>query len=461
MTPKMKQQGRTAVLILSLTALLLAASILLPLLSLFRSEKLAVFADNSTGGSAESDRITQDDIDKIQDELAALEEEQKRLEAELEATKESVGQEAARILTYEALITNYKKEIYATEEIISAYDSLIVLKNKELTNKQTEYSRMVISYKDKLRFTHEMNIFTTLQMVFSAESFSDFLTSSIRFGDILDHTNTIMAKLEECALEIEQTLLELDSAKNEKQTFVASLTATKAHTEALLEEAEREKKMLEDESEAIKTLIEYYHAQHQQTDNALTQLLKDYAEQIRKEEEEQQKKEEEEREEQERLEQLKWLWPLEEKNVYITSTFGGRIHPVHNKPLHHSGIDVAGKSSGIIAGDDIFAAREGTVIIAGYGAGYGNYVVIDHGDDENGKRLTTVYAHCTTLFVKKGQKVKRGDVVGSVGMTGTATGYHLHFEIRLDGDKVDPLDYSYIFKTGEIPVLATKFVKYR
>ena len=129
--------------------------------------------------------------------------------------------------------------------------------------------------------------------------------------------------------------------------------------------------------------------------------------------------------------------------------------------MNHNGIDVAGRKSGEIAGDNIYAAREGTVIISGYGSGYGNYVVIDHGDDENGQRITSVYAHCTELFVKKGDKVKRGDVVGSVGMTGTATGYHLHFEIRVDGEKVDPLNYSYIFERGQEPIPALSFVKYR
>ena len=460
MMPTMKKNERATALILSFLALLLATSLLIPMTALLVDYSVPAAAVK-TESSQESDRITQDDIDKIQDQLAQLGKEQLRLEEELKLAKENASQKAALILSYEALITNYKKEIYATEEIISAYNSLISLKSKELSTKQQEYSRMVISYKDKLRFTHEMNIFTTLQMVFSAESFSDFLTSSIRFGDILDHTNTIMEKLEKCALEIEETLAALDTAKSEKETFVYNLTQTKSNTEVLLLEAEQEKKMLEDEAEATKVLIEYYHSLQQQTDAELTQLLKDYAEQIRREEEEQAKKEEEEREERERLEQLKWLWPLEKKNVYITSTFGGRIHPVHNRPLNHNGIDIAGKSSGIIAGDDIYAAREGTVIIAGYGAGYGNYVVIDHGDDKNGNRITSVYAHCTDLYVKKGQKVKRGDRVGSVGMTGTATGYHLHFEIRVDGEKVDPLDYSYIFAYGEEPVNALDFVIFR
>ncbi|MBE6673422.1 MAG: hypothetical protein E7599_07915 [Ruminococcaceae bacterium] len=464
-------KGTISVLIATLAALLLTATVLIGTVGML-SSTFSVKADKENNTDSEEDRITQGDIDKIQSELEALGKEQLRLENELAAAKENSAQKAALILSYEALITNYKKEIYVTQEIISAYDSLITLKSRELSDKQTEYSRMVISYKDKLRFTHETSVFTTLQMVFSAESFSDFLTSSIRFGDILDHTNTIMAKLEACALEIEETLSELNTVKSEKTVYVASLNDKKFKTETLLAEAEQEKKLLDDEAEATRVLLEYYEAQHKKTDEELTQLLKDYAEQIRREEEKAEQdrleKEEQEKLEKERAEQKKWLWPLDPyykngdaRNIYITSTFGGRIHPVHNKPMNHSGVDIAGRSSGIIAGDNIYAARAGTVIIAGYGAGYGNYVVIDHGDDENGKRLTSVYAHCTTLFVEKGDKIARGTKVGSVGMTGTATGYHLHFEIRVDGEKTDPLDYSYIFKTGETPVPAEKFIKFR
>lgn len=471
-------KGTLPVLAISLVAFILTFSLLAGTFTALLPA-VSVGADKAEESTSESDRITEDDIDKIQNELSQLANEQKRLEQELAQAKENASQKAALIRSYESLIINYKKEIFATEEIISAYDGIILLKNRELTQKQTEYSRMVVSYKDKLRFTHETSVFTTLQMVFSANSFSEFLTSSIRFGDILDHTNTIMAKLEACAKEIEQTIAELDEVKSEKEIFVLELSKRKAKTEALLLEAEAEKKQLDDEAEATKALIEYYHILQQQTDEELTQLIKDYNEQIRREEEEKKRQEEEEQkkqeeeekrkeEEEKRKEELKWLWPLDpydkdgnSKNVYITSTFGGRIHPVHNKPMNHNGIDVAGRYSGVIQGDNIYAAREGTVIIAGYGAGYGNYVVVDHGDNEKGQRLTTVYAHCTELYVKKGDKIERGDRLGSVGMTGTATGYHLHFEIRVDGEKTDPLDYSYIFKRGETPVPAMNFIKFR
>lgn len=97
----------------------------------------------------------------------------------------------------------------------------------------------------------------------------------------------------------------------------------------------------------------------------------------------------------------------------------------------HSGLDIGGAS-----GQPIFAAKEGTVILAGWNGGYGNTVVIDHGGG-----ITTLYAHQLQLNVSKGQTVGRGDIIGQVGSTGLSTGPHLHFEVRLNGTPIDPLAF--------------------
>ena len=409
-------------------ALILTLALLLVTLGAFVPAIPSAFAD--------SDRITQEDIDKMQDKLDQLAKEQERLNQQLEEAKQVANQKAALITSYESVIANYQKDIAATEELIEAYASLINLKTKELNQKQEEYSRMLRSYKDKLRFTREAGHFSYLQMVFSARNFSEFLSSLFRFGDILDHTNKIMEKLEACAVEIEQMLLELNEAKTEQDNKMLTLASKKAEAEVKMAEAEEEKRQLDDDKAALETLIKYYEEQQKKADEQLTQLLKDYQSQIEREKE------------------AKMLWPLDSHNVYVTSTFGGRIHPVYNKPMNHSGVDLAGPKSGSIAGENIYATLAGVVIISGWGSGYGNYVVIDHGGG-----LTSVYAHCSKLLVKKGQKVKKGDVIALVGSTGTSTGYHLHFELRQNGEKMDPLDFSYLYKDNYLS--AEKIVKYR
>ncbi|MDE7230814.1 MAG: peptidoglycan DD-metalloendopeptidase family protein [Oscillospiraceae bacterium] len=143
-----------------------------------------------------------------------------------------------------------------------------------------------------------------------------------------------------------------------------------------------------------------------------------------------------------------FLWPVGKAYQKITTKFG--YDPWRGG--QHRAIDITGNTPGAIGGTKIYAAQSGTVITASAtcshnygkssyhscGYGYGNYIVIDHG---NG--VTTLYAHCASLNVKKGQKVTKGETIGIVGTTGWSTGYHLHFEIRKNNTPVDPLTYSY------------------
>lgn len=115
----------------------------------------------------------------------------------------------------------------------------------------------------------------------------------------------------------------------------------------------------------------------------------------------------------------------------ISSSFGWRMHPILGYQKFHSGMDF-----GADYGSTIRAADRGTVIFAGWYGGYGNAVIIDHG---NG--ITTLYGHSSELYVAEGQSVERGQAIAAIGSTGLSTGPHLHFEVRKDGEPVDPAAY--------------------
>ena len=125
-----------------------------------------------------------------------------------------------------------------------------------------------------------------------------------------------------------------------------------------------------------------------------------------------------------------FIWPAVNA-TNINSPYGYRWGKLH------AGIDI-GSSSGTSLGKLVVAAAEGTVIVSGTHSSYGYYVRIDHG---NG--LQTLYAHCLagSLMVKSGEKVYAGQPIARVGMTGYATGPHLHFEVRLNGNRVNPSPY--------------------
>jgi hypothetical protein len=124
-----------------------------------------------------------------------------------------------------------------------------------------------------------------------------------------------------------------------------------------------------------------------------------------------------------------FAYPINEKKLLISSPFGWRNHPIFGTSRFHTGIDLAYGS-----GTSIKASRAGKVVSAGSMGGYGNAVIIDHGDG-----YKTLYAHMSSITVTKGQIVSQGEEVGKVGSTGYSTGPHLHFEIQKNGNAVDPV----------------------
>lgn len=118
-------------------------------------------------------------------------------------------------------------------------------------------------------------------------------------------------------------------------------------------------------------------------------------------------------------------WPL---NGKVVSPYGFRNDPFTNEYKMHNGIDIAAAT-----GTDISASFSGEVLKTAYSQTYGNYVIISHSES-----LSTLYAHCSKIYVKEGQSVQKGDVIAAVGSTGRSTGPHLHFEVRIADKKIDP-----------------------
>jgi murein DD-endopeptidase MepM/ murein hydrolase activator NlpD len=120
------------------------------------------------------------------------------------------------------------------------------------------------------------------------------------------------------------------------------------------------------------------------------------------------------------------LWPIK---GWITSTMGYRQDPITGDADFHPGLDIAGDK-----GEPVYVTAAGTVKETGYRNGYGNLITVDHGFG-----LQTRYGHLLSYSVKPGDTVKRGDVIGRVGATGRATGYHLHYEVLANGRLLNPL----------------------
>ena len=135
-----------------------------------------------------------------------------------------------------------------------------------------------------------------------------------------------------------------------------------------------------------------------------------------------------------RMENIPSIQPVMNKDLKrVASGYGMRIDPVYHVRRFHQGMDFTAPT-----GTEIFATGNAKVEFAGWKQGYGNTVILDHGYG-----YKTLYAHCYKVLVRRGQKVRRSDVIALVGNTGKSTGPHLHYEVRLNGRAVDPRNYYF------------------
>lgn len=123
------------------------------------------------------------------------------------------------------------------------------------------------------------------------------------------------------------------------------------------------------------------------------------------------------------------------KDMRMSSGYGMRNHPVLGRRANHKGVDLAAPT-----GTPVYATADGMVAKAEWFSSYGNYIQIEHGGE-----MQTRYAHLSAYSVQAGSRVQKGDLIGYVGSTGRSTGPHLHYEVRIAGDAVDPTPYM----TGE------------
>ncbi len=131
---------------------------------------------------------------------------------------------------------------------------------------------------------------------------------------------------------------------------------------------------------------------------------------------------------QDRLNHTPSVWPAVGR---LTSRYGSRVHPIFNGIRKHEGIDISAPR-----GTPVVGTADGKVIFARWKLGYGQAIEIDHGYDHR-----TFYAHLSSIKVRQGQHVKRGEIIGLVGNTGVSTGPHLHYEVKVSGKSKNPLNY--------------------
>lgn len=387
--------------------------------------------------------VSQSEIDALEEERDAIREQQADVAEQLEALQADM----AFVLDKKAALDEQnelkRQDIEIINEQIALYDKMIEAKAKEVAAAEEQVQQQYERYCERVRAMEENGGgMWYMTYLFKAESFSALLG---RLDDIMD----IVTRDQD--LEAEYVAAK-EAAETLKAEYEDVQRKQEAKKEELLEEKERLEIEIQEAYEMIKALeedIEVYTAFYEENEKLEAEVqakIDEKVAQLKAEEEARKKAEEEARRKAEAAAAAQnkpssantstgassgyYYWPCQ-SSTYITSKFGYRIHPIFGTTKFHSGVDVAANS-----GATLSAAASGTVTIAEYSSSYGYYVVIYH---SNG--TTTLYAHLSSMAVSAGDTVKQGETIGYVGSTGNSTGPHLHFEVRVNGACVDPLQY--------------------
>lgn len=422
----MKKKTQRLIVILLAVAMLL--TIIVPALSILAS------AD-----------VTKSDIDKIKGELSEVAAQRKEADAKLAAIRDDMAKAEEQVELVQEQILLTEQQIGESQALLDAYDAQIAEREEELLALQAQEEEQYQEFYRQVRWMEETGSVSYLAILFEASSFSEMLDYAMVLGDIMEYSNRIIERLEATQAAIVETQAQIQADRDEQAKAQAELEAYKNELEDKKAEATKLlNEIAESESEYAETARQLA-AEEAEIDKSLKDAERQYQKQL--EEIERRRKEEEERRRQEQLAQQgnngtnssgsanvttgSWYWPLPGRYT-LTSRFGGRIGPLTGRWESHTGNDIPAPS-----GTPIYAANDGIVTTVGTNryASYGYYCIINHGGG-----YSTLYAHqCKVPDLTVGQAVSKGEVIGYVGTTGSSTGNHLHFELRINGTRADVL----------------------
>lgn len=337
-----------------------------------------------------------------------------QLREEVEANLDHVSAEYAEALEVlwaaQVAEEEAQAQLDAINNQLAETEAQLAETQAELEATEAELNAHLDALGKRVRAMYEDGQGGLLQIMLGADDFNDFL-DRVDFVDmILQQDAKLIEQVKEAQAKVEAQK-ELLEAK--KADFLLQQAAAETLRNQLAEAAEAKRQAawaLEAEKERLANQLDELERKSAELADRIAAL---------------------QRQRERPAGQLAFIYPGD--STLITSDFGMRIHPITGQYKGHTGTDFNGWWGG-----NVYASESGTVIISSYGwnGGYGNYIVIDHGGG-----YSTLYAHNSELLVSVGQEVTQGQVIAKVGSTGMSTGPHIHFEIRINGDPVNPMDY--------------------
>ena len=387
-----------------------------------------VFADETDGDlenlpvseSDPSEEEYRNQISDLQDEQIKIQQEMQDYNNKITSIKDDKKKQQAIANTIDEKISITQKAIDVGLQKIQLINKYIFDKKQEIAGKEKDIEETLQLFRDRVRAIYMTGGYSdnanSLIMLFSSDSVSEFLTRSEYLERIAEHDKEIVAGLRDELIKLEEEKKVLEAEK-------AALEEEKAALEKEQEELEKQLKEAKNSIQDLSVMQKEYEANYEELSAMQKQIqaeLLDIYKNLNTSNE--------------AYVGGEMMWPVPGYSK-ISSYYGWRF----NTTDFHTGIDITGSG---VHGAPVVAANTGTVVHTktcpynGYSYGYGTYIIVDHGGG-----ITTLYAHLSAIDCKVGDIVVMGEQIGRVGNTGWSTGAHLHFEVRIDGESVNPISY--------------------
>ena len=351
--------------------------------------------------------------DTLGDQQQQIKEQKEQAEQKLEYVKEELSSRLVKIQELEDNIQKSQNEIDGMEEELSTLQTKVEETTQKLKVVQNNYEENEKLLEERLVVLYETGDVAFIDILLRSASLIDFLSNYYTIEQIVQNDTELLETIEKERAEVESTKTQLE----EQKANLKILKAKKEQAKIVLQNSktiqENELNQLTEEEKQLQENIQNYKAEEQRIENLIKLASNDYVYNGE-------------------YTGGVMAWPVAKSGTYITSDYGIREHPIQGIIKQHTGIDIGNAGFGA----PVIAAADGVVSMASYYGGYGNCVMINHG---NG--VSTLYGHGQKILTTVGTEVKKGDLIMEVGSTGNSTGPHLHFEVRINGTPVDPKPY--------------------
>lgn len=355
-----------------------------------------------------------EDIEELDNQKNEIKEKLDASNLKLEYVQTEISSTLIKIQELDDKIRKYESENEDLASKLEVLEASVKETTTQLNAVTEDYTQKEKQLRDRLVALYEAGPILYIDVLLSSKTLSDFISRYYKILEVMEYDNNLIETVEQQKKTIELSKQKLDKETEELKTLKLKVEQsqvicknTKTLQETYMAKLSKDEKELNEEITKYKTETIQIETRIREISIAKGDYSIQYTGGL-------------------------MIWPVAKSGTVITSDYGTRKHPIQGVTNFHLGIDIGNAYYGTPA----VAALGGVVTYAGKLGSYGNCVIIQHGDG-----ISTLYGHGQKVLTEIGAHVQQGDMIMEIGSTGNSTGPHLHFEVRINGATVDPLNY--------------------